>query len=129
MDAMDEDIQPWLRYAESDMASAETLHRAEQDLNAIFHLQQAVEKTLKATVIKMTGTFPPRIHNLQEIVKHCGLELAPEQSQLLEDLTKSYTDSRYPEQWADSPPDVSRDRTERLIAASKDFIAWLRQKL
>jgi HEPN domain-containing protein len=105
------------------------LHRAGQELNAIFHLQQAVEKTLKATVIKMTGTFPPRIHNLQGIIKHCGLQLTPEQSQLLEDLTKSYTDSRYPEQWADSPPAVSGERTERLIAASKDFIAWLRRKL
>lgn len=126
---MDEDIQPWLRYAESDMASAEALHRAGQNLNAIFHLQQAVEKTLKAAVIKVTGTFPPRIHNLQEIVEHCGLQVTPEQSQLLEDLTKSYTESRYPEQWGGSPPDVSGDRTEKLIAASEDFIAWLRQKL
>ena len=32
---IDDDIQPWLRFAESDMASAEALHRAGQELNAL----------------------------------------------------------------------------------------------
>lgn len=41
---IDEDIQHWLRFAESDMVSAEALHRAGQELNALFHLQQAVER-------------------------------------------------------------------------------------
>jgi hypothetical protein len=30
---MDEDVQSWLRYAESDMISAEALHRIGQELN------------------------------------------------------------------------------------------------
>ena len=45
---MDKDILPWLRYAESDLASAEVLNHGGEYLNALFHLQQAVEKTLKA---------------------------------------------------------------------------------
>jgi len=49
---IDEDIQHWLRFAESDMVSAEALHRAGQELNALFHLQQAVEKTLKALLLR-----------------------------------------------------------------------------
>ena len=126
---IDEDIQVWLRFADSDVASAEALHHNRQYLNALFHLQQAVEKTLKATFIKTTSTFPPRVHNLHELVKKCRLELTAEQSQLLEDLTKSYTDSRYPEQWGGSPPDISEKKTEELIQATKEFNAWLKQKL
>ena len=49
---IDEDIQHWLRFAESDMVSAEALHRVGQELNALFHLQQAVEKTLKALLLR-----------------------------------------------------------------------------
>lgn len=48
---MDEHVQQWLRYADSDMVSAEALHRIGQELNAIFRLQQSVEKTLKALLL------------------------------------------------------------------------------
>ncbi len=43
MAGVEEDIQLWLRFAESDMTSAEALHGAGQELNAIFHLQQAAD--------------------------------------------------------------------------------------
>lgn len=126
---MDEDIQQWLRVAESDMTSAEVLHCAGQQLNAIFHLQQAVEKTLKALYIKQNSTMPPRLHNLPELAKGCGLQLTKEQMRLLEDLTTAYIDSRYPEHWGVTPSEVPREQTGRLIIESKDCIAWLRQKL
>ena len=62
---IDEDIQHWLRFAESDMVSAEALHRAGQELNALFHLQQAVEKTLKELLLRRSEVQPPRIHGLR----------------------------------------------------------------
>ena len=126
---MDEDIQLWLRCAESDMVSAMALHQIGQQLNAIFHLQQAVEKTLKAVYIKENSTMPPRLHNLQELAGGCRLQLTKEQSRLLRDLTTSYIDSRYPEQWGGSPMEVSGEQTAGLIAETKDFIAWLGKKL
>lgn len=129
MSPMEEDIQPWLRYAESDIASAEVLHGAGQHLNALFHLQQAVEKTLKAVIVKTTGNMPLRIHSLHKLVERCGLQLTSEQAQLIEDLTASYTDSRYPEQWDASTPHISAEETAKFIAATKEFIAWLKQQL
>ena len=59
---MEEKIQKWLPFAESDIASADALHQAGQDLNAIFHLQQAIEKVMKALLLKQTSQEPPRIH-------------------------------------------------------------------
>ena len=47
------------------MASAEVLHTGGQELTAIFHLQQAVEKTMKAFLLKRTALEPPRIHGLR----------------------------------------------------------------
>mgnify|MGYP001053774895 CR=1 FL=1 len=109
---MDEDIQPSLRYAESDLVSAEALHQIRQELNAIFHLQQAVEKTIKAVYIKQKSTMPPRLHNLHELARGCELELTKEQHRLLEDLTSSYIDSRYPEQWVVLPPKYQESRRQ-----------------
>lgn len=126
---MDEDIQQWLRFAESDMTSAQVLHGAGEQLNAIFHLQQAVEKTLKAVYIKQNSTMPPRLHNLPELAKGCALQLTKDQVRLLKDLTTSYIDSRYPEHWGIPALEIPAEQTGRLINESKDFIAWLRQKL
>ncbi len=58
---MDEDIQYWLRLAESDMSAAEVLHQAAHELQCLFFLQQAVEKTLKALLIRKTSALAPRI--------------------------------------------------------------------
>lgn len=129
MDAMNEDLLPWLRFAESDMASAEALHRSGEDLNAIFHLQQATEKTLKALYIKQNSALPPRLHDLHKLAKECRLALSPEQKLLLDDLTGSYTGSRYPETWGKLPEDVAPDEAERLMTLTKDLLQWLKQQL
>jgi hypothetical protein len=60
MSAADEDIQSWISFADADMAAAEGLHNLGLDANALFHLQQAVEKTLKAVLLKKTGSAPPQ---------------------------------------------------------------------
>lgn len=85
---MEERIHKWLRFAEADMVSAEALHSAGQDLNAIFHVQQAVEKTLKALQLKQTAQEPPRIHGLRKLAERCALDLDTEQRLLLENLSE-----------------------------------------
>ncbi len=126
---MDEDIQPWLRYADSDMLSAEALHRSGQELNAIFHLQQAVEKTLKALWVGRRKAAPPRIHNLRELVERLGLDLAGERLLILEKLSEYYVESRYPGDWRDEPTAPVGAEAERLMRAAKEFIAWVRSQI
>ena len=65
MATLDQNVVRWLYFAEADMASAEVLHTGGQELTAIFHLQQAVEKTMKAFLLKRTALEPPRIHGLR----------------------------------------------------------------
>jgi HEPN domain-containing protein len=126
---MDEKIQQWLRFAESDFDSAGVLHRAGQYPQAIFHLQQAVEKTLKALILKRSGAIPPRIHSLPKLVRHLGLELPREQMLLLQDLTRYYAGSRYPEGLGESPLEVEAPEVDRFLSFTEEFISWLKQKL
>lgn len=126
---MDEDIQVWLRYAEADLASAEGLHHLGQDANGLFHLQQAVEKTLKALLVRQTRATPPRIHSLRGLAERCGLNLTSDQSLLIEKLSRYYVESRYPGDWEGIPPLVIAREAEALIPAAKEFIRWLRSQI
>jgi HEPN domain-containing protein len=129
MATTDEGITNWLRFAEADMISAEALHDAGQDLNSIFHLQQAVEKTLKALFLRQTKEEPPRIHGLRKLAERCAIALTAEQSLLLENLSEYYVESRYPGEWRDVPPEVISSEAERLIPAAREFIQWLRSRV
>jgi len=126
---MEKDILPWLHYAESDLASAEMLRRGGEYLNALFHLQQAVEKTLKALFIKQNSAMPPRLHDLHKLAEKCSLTLSREQKLLLDDLTRSYTGSRYPETWGQRQDDITSAEVEQLTALTKEFFIWLKQRL
>jgi HEPN domain-containing protein len=126
---MNTDIQDWLRYAESDLVSAEGLHRIGQDLHSVFFLQQSVEKTLKALLTKRTGSEPPRIHNLHKLADLCALPTSREQLRLLEILNGYYTESRYPGEMGGQLAPLTAAEAEAYLAQTREMIAWLRQRL
>lgn len=111
------------------MASAEVLSQGAEYRNALFHLQQVVEKTLKALFIKQNSAMPPRIHDLDKFEEKCGVALSREQRLLLDDLTRSYTGSRYPETWGQREDDITLEEVDELTAATKEFFTWLKQRL
>ena len=126
---IDEDIQHWLRFAESDMVSAEALHRAGQELNALFDLQQAVEKTLKELLLRRSEVQPPRIHGLRGLSERCGLRLTKKQTLLIENLRQYYVESRYPGDWDEGPSEATTKEVEMLIPETKEFIEWLQSQI
>ncbi len=62
-------VQSWLRKADGDLVSARTLleHAPTVTASIGFHLQQAVEKSLKA-FLTFSGTQPPRTHDITELL-------------------------------------------------------------
>ncbi|MGQ0604767.1 MAG: HEPN domain-containing protein [Anaerolineales bacterium] len=55
----EKDPREWLHYAENDQRAAKALIEAEIYEHCVFHCQQAVEKLLKAIIVKQTGDRPP----------------------------------------------------------------------
>ncbi len=63
-------VQDWLRKAEGDLRAAEHLLALEQEdyFTAAFHAQQAVEKSLKALLVRHQIPFP-KTHDLQQLTE------------------------------------------------------------
>jgi len=111
------------------MVSVDILHRAGQELHAMFFLQQAIEKTLKALIARQTQKAPPRIHNLHTLANLCGLNLERDRLHLLEVLNGYYTESRYQSEWEPEVPTVTLTEAAGYIERAKEVIEWLKQKL
>jgi HEPN domain-containing protein len=59
-----EAAESWRERAEYDLETAKGLLTIERYLYVLFCCQQALEKMLKALIIKRTKELPPRSHNL-----------------------------------------------------------------
>lgn len=96
---MKSSAQKWLELAEKDIQAAEILSQEAHLTNIVlFHSQQCVEKSLKASLVYF-GLEVPRIHNIKRL-HTIFVEQTEFSSILTEDeidfLDSIYIDSRYP---------------------------------
>jgi HEPN domain-containing protein len=92
----------------------------------LFALHLAVEKALKAHVIKETQDIPPFIHNLPKLAEVANLDLSERQKNLLADLNPYNIRGRYQEDLG-SPPPMSE--VKGLMKRAKEMFEWLIKKL
>jgi len=119
----------WWEYAERDLGAARVLFRAERWDGVSFHAQQAVEKGLKALLVRASGGLPPRVHDLVRLGELVGV--AEEVLSELDELSRAYVVTRYPDA---VPPDVEGygiDRTaaERHLEIAERALKWARGRL
>lgn len=97
------DPKEWLRYAENDRRAAQHLLEAEDYEACAFHCQQAVEKLLKAVVVKQTGQRPRHTHEMSALLEQLGdFEIEVEIAQSISSIGVYYLGARYPLDVVDS---------------------------
>lgn len=128
-------IQKWLDYATADIGAAEILFNSGEKLGSayqicIVHCHQAIEKILKAHLIKQ-GKPVIKIHDLVRFEEMTGLILPPELHQFIRDLNPHYQIARYPDF-----PFVSKfvfsykkSSAKEILEKSKKLFVWLKEKL
>jgi HEPN domain-containing protein len=82
----------------------------------------ALEKVLKAQVVRRTGELAPRIHNLVRLAELAQIQLSPDQMDLLADMNVFNLEGRYPETLAPVP---SRVEATEIIDSADEVLTWL----
>ncbi len=91
------DVGAWLEYAEADRRSAHHAMQAADYRDVAFHCQQAIEKLLKAVIVRQTGQRPLYAHNLWRLWQVIsGVALPPDIEEALAAINPHYFLSRYP---------------------------------
>ncbi len=93
---------------------------------SLFSTHLAIEKILKAHVVKKTRKFPPMIHNLVSLARIADLTLTPDQVELLAMLNPLNIETRYPGIARQKP---TKKESEALIKRTKVILEWLIEKL
>jgi len=117
-------ILNWLKRARSNLERAK-MGKVTQGIlyeDLCFDAQQAVEKSLKAILIKLNQSFP-KTHSigiLLKLIEEAGVEI-PENINKAKLLTAYAVDSRYP---GDYEP-VSKEEYEEALKIAEDVFKWL----
>lgn len=125
------EIKAWWAQAEANLQTANVNLKEERYYAAVFFCQQAVEKALKALVLKRKrNPQSPEMfgHSLIHLAKVCGV---PEQfHSFLRDLTAEYVNTHYPST-AEEPPEALYDETiaARTVASSREVLEWIEKRL
>lgn len=126
---MEEDIKYWVDLADYDLETAKVMLDSGRYIYVLFMCQQAIEKILKAHVVRTTQKFPPRLHNLVRLLELSELILDEENKKFLEKLNYYYISSRYPEDRKELAKEVNKQLAREYYNNSEELFKWLKTKL
>jgi HEPN domain-containing protein len=123
---IEKQISYWISGAKEDLESAEILINKKRILHGLFFCHLAIEKALKAHVVKITNDIAPRSHNLIYLAEKGKVLFDENDVIFLGILMKYQLQGRYP----DYNPRVPEELKARdYLIKTKNLLKWLNKKL
>ena len=123
---VEKQVAYWRQGAQEDAATARLLFQHGKNKEALFFAHLAMEKALKALVVKATGDLAPYSHDLPYLAEKARIELAPEQSEFVGWINQFAIRGRYPELERPLP---SPAQIGESLNQTEEILQWLIQKL
>lgn len=123
---LDKQFDYWTTGSGEDIAAAETLVEKGHPRHGLFFAHLALEKMLKAHVVRCTCDVPPRIHNLVRLAQIAGLRPGDERQRFLRRFDLYQLEGRYP----DSPQTgISTNLARQELQKAAEVLQWLKTQL
>jgi HEPN domain-containing protein len=90
-------IQYWMESAVYDLETGQTLLRSRKFPYALFFGHLALEKLLKALVVRRTGEHAPFSHSLLLLARRAELDMPEAMLDQLAEIMEFHTEARYPD--------------------------------
>lgn len=120
-------IAYWRGLVGKDLTIAENLIvRDSETAYGLFFVHMALEKIIKAHVVKQTKNFPPKNHNLMALANLGKLNLSQEQSDFCGKISVYNIEARYPGIFAEP---LTVEKASQYLAYAKELTTWLTAQL
>ena len=117
----------WLRGAEYDFQTAQSLYQSHRYIYVIFMCHLAVEKLLKAIVAEDSTSPPPRTHNLYRLLELSHIDILEAHKDIVAKLNTMSVATRYPEDIAALSGEVTGQVAREYLAQTEGLLQWLKQ--
>ena len=119
-------VEYWKKSGEEDFAAAQSLIEKGHLRHGLFFAHLAIEKMLKAIVVKTTKDMPPRIHDLVRLSEIAQLSPTSERLNFLNRFGLYQLEGRYPDA-GQAMLDVKTAKEK--LESVKDLLEWLKAQL
>jgi HEPN domain-containing protein len=119
-------IHYWKQGAEEELDTAHVLLENRKKRETLFFAHLALEKALKAHVVRATSKIAPYSHDLPFLAHGASLELSLEQRDFLAEMNKHVSKSRYPGEGYEPP---SLKVVREYLQRTEEMVQWLIQML
>lgn len=128
---MSDKVDYWLNMCDEDLITAKAMLDAGRLLWVGFVCHLTVEKALKAVIEEVSGSAPPKIHNLIKLATLGGVinDLAEKQVRLLRELNPLHIETRYNEYKDKLAASLTLKRCERILLETEEFLCWTKKRL
>lgn len=122
-------VNYWLEGADYDMGVAEAMYKKKKYPYALFMGHLALEKVLKAVVVKTTCKHAPYTHSLEKLARKSKID-APKQTQIkLREFMEFHFEARYPDEQKAFYKKCSQSYTKEKLQEIKEIFEWLKSCL
>lgn len=124
---MEEEFNLWLEKAKESLDDAIYSLRSHRYSLAAFSCQQALEKLLKAAIIKLKKERPRKIHDLLPLMKESGLDVPEEYIPEIAKISKFYFLVRYPD--INKKFFTTAEIAKITLEKTKEIFLWIENRL
>ncbi len=122
-------INYWIKSSDYDFEAAEDLCKTKKFPHALFFGHLAVEKILKALIIKINEEYPPKTHNLMMLLKSLNIEIDDISLNRMIEINTFNIEARYPDEKLEFYKRCTEEFAKIKMIEIGGIIRWLKEKL
>lgn len=123
---VEKQVEYWAAGSTDDLRAAEILLEKGCVRQGLFFAHLALEKMLKAHVVRATRDVPPRVHNLVRLAQLAGLTPDHDREQFLRRFDAHQLEGRYPDSQQVA---IDPARARQQFQQATETVQWLKAQL
>jgi len=116
----------WNEKSSEDFETAGILFASGRNTYALFFCHLAIEKLLKALVVRKTNAHAPYDHNLQRLALDAGLQLSEAMQESLAEINTFNIKARYDDFKSQFYKKATAEYTKTYLRETEDILIWLK---
>lgn len=122
-------ISYWLNGAKYDMSVASAMFKSKKYPYTLFMGHLALEKLLKALIVKKTKAHAPYSHSLPYLAEKSGVNIPEEKLIKLREIMEFHFEARYPDASMAFYKKCTKKYTTQRFKEIKDMFKWVKARL